>query len=294
MNPYAVLFIASLAALIATSIYSYSYRKTMGEMHGMMVGMTLGMTAGLLTATLLVIPTGNFLWGVIVGSLAGLAFGIPFGRLGGHLGVMEGVMAGPMGGMMGAMLGQMIRPFNLNIFIPFFTAIILLSTIGLCYSTRCGCCKTKKSPNGFIYSWTIAAALLLALSLSLDFTLAQETPAAASSSQELRLPAYLQNINKETKGTPMIVNGRQEINVSISSNAYTPNTIEAKTGMPLRITFNANEDAGCGREVVIPDYSIKKIVPGGGNASVDLNPLKTGRYPFSCSMDMMRGTIIVS
>lgn len=293
MNNYLLLFLGNLAALIATAVYAHSYRKNMGEMHGMMVGMTLGMTSGLLTATLLVIPTGNFLWGVILGSLVGLAFGIPLGKLGGHLGVMEGIMAGPMGGMMGAMLGQMIRPFDLTLFVPFFTAIILLSVIGMSYSIRCGCCKTKKTPNTFVIAWTIGAALLLATSLSLNFALEQEkqTPPAPT---ELKLPAYLQNINKETRGTPIVVNGRQEINVTISSNAYTPNTIEAQAGMPLRITFAANEDAGCGREVVIPDFSIKKIVPGGGNASVELKSLKTGRYPFACSMDMMRGTIIVS
>ena len=260
----------------------------------MMVGMTLGMTAGLLTATLLVIPTGNFLLGVILGSLVGLLFGIPLGRLGGHLGIMEGIMAGPMGGMMGAMLGQMIRPFDLTLFVPFFTAIILLSVIGMSYSIRCGCCKTKKTPNTFVIAWTIGAAIILALSLTLNFTLTQEKTTTPPPQTELKLPAYLQAINKETKGTPIVIDGRQEINITITPSVYTPNTIEARAGMPLHITFNANEDAGCGREVVIPDFSIKKIVPGGGSATVELNPLKPGRYPFRCSMDMMKGTIIVS
>jgi len=292
MNNYILLFIGNLAALIAAALYAHSYRKTMGEMHGMMVGMTLGMTAGLLAATLLVIPTGNFLLGVILGSLVGLAFGIPLGSLGGHLGFMEGVMAGPMGGMMGAMLGQMIRPFSLTLFIPFFTTIILLNIIGISYSTRCGCCKTKKSPNTFFLTWAICAVILLVMSFSLDFALAAPTENTASATPDLKLPTYFQNLNKETRGVAVVNRDLQEINVSISASAYTPNTIEAKTGMPLRITFHANDDAGCGREVIIPDFGIQKIVSG--TASIDITPKKAGSYAFRCSMDMMRGTIIVT
>lgn len=111
---YIVIFTLAIEVLLAVAIYAYKRRDAIDEMHGMMIGMTLGMFSGLVTATLFLIPTGNFLNGVIIGSLVGLAFGIPLGRLGGHLGVIEGVMAGPMGGMMGAMLGLMIRPFSVT------------------------------------------------------------------------------------------------------------------------------------------------------------------------------------
>ncbi|RJQ20330.1 cupredoxin domain-containing protein [Candidatus Woesearchaeota archaeon] len=293
MNNYLVLFCANLAAIIATAAYAAYHKKHLDEMHGMMAGMTLGMTSGLLAATLIVLPTGNFPLGVIFGSLAGLAFGIPFGKLGGHMGVLEGIMAGPMGGMMGAMLGQMMRPFDLTLFIPFFSAIILLSLIGISYATHCGCCgtKPKKVPNTFVYAWTIGSALIIALSISLNFAIAepvQEQPG------QLKLPAYLQNINQETRGTATLNGNTQEINVSISTNAYTPNTIEARAGIPLRITFRAAKDAGCGREVVIPDFGIKKIVPDDGQATVEITPKTPGNYPFRCSMDMMRGTITIT
>ncbi len=123
LDSYVIIYSLYLLITVAVSFYVYSLRKNLDDMHGMMVGMTLGMVAGLAVSTIFVIPTGNFLYGVILGSFVGLFFGIPFGRLGGHLGVVEGVVAGPMGGMMGAMLGQMVRPFDIEIFIPFFSFI---------------------------------------------------------------------------------------------------------------------------------------------------------------------------
>ena len=56
-----------------------------------------------------------------------------------------------MHGMMGAMLGQMIRPFSINVFMPFFTAILLLAMISISYTVHCGACccgfKSKRKPS---------------------------------------------------------------------------------------------------------------------------------------------------
>jgi hypothetical protein len=181
--PFAITYVVSLAVLIGVAYYANRHKRKLDEMHGMMVGMTFGMTAGLLTSTLYLIPTGEFLNGVIFGSIAGLVFGLPFGRFGGHLGVMEGIVAGPMGGMMGAMLGQMVRPFDIELFVPFFAFIFLLTMVGVSYTVHCGasCCPTPENPGGnktpgpvskrFLASWAAVFAAVIGLTILLPFTI---------------------------------------------------------------------------------------------------------------------------
>ncbi|MBI4146221.1 cupredoxin domain-containing protein [Candidatus Woesearchaeota archaeon] len=315
VNSFALLFVAYLILLVSAAAYMLPRRKWIDEMHGMMVGMTFGMIAGLVTATLHVLPTGDFLWGVIGGSLVGLLFGLPLGRLGGHLGVMEGVIAGPMGGMMGAMLGQMMRPFNADIFIPFFTLIIAASVLGLVYAVHCGicCCQPKKKPEvpkGFISLWTILALGALILSLSLSFAvstnyspqtnsqqpIADSQPTANSqpptaSNQELKLPAYLQQ--KEDKKEAILKGSVQEVDLLMKDSAYSPNVIVAKKGIPLRIKVTAEESAGCAREIVFPDFKIRKIIPVGELTTIEFTPDKAGTFVYHCSMDMARGKLVV-
>ncbi len=303
MNSYLIMYVLLFAVLTASTSYVWKRRKFIDEMHGMMVGMTFGMMAGLMTATLFLIPTGNFLVGTIVGSIVGLAFGMPLGRLGGHLGVMEGVMAGPMGGMMGAMLGQMMRPFNIDVFIPFFTFIFLLTMLGFSYAVHCGvsCCSGAKAKeaaklsNGFIGWWTIACIILLGASVLLSFSITDvsASPAQSSSSGDVKLPAYLQQISKETTAEAVQKDGYQEIDMKIENSLYSPNVLVVKKGVPLKINIHATETAGCGAEIIIPDFKIRKIVPAGSDGIIELTPTEEGTFRFHCSMDMAKGKLIV-
>ncbi|MEM3154585.1 MAG: cupredoxin domain-containing protein [Candidatus Woesearchaeota archaeon] len=296
MNSYLIMFVLLFVILLAATSYVWKRRKHIDEMHGMMVGMTFGMMSGLMTATLFLIPTGNFLYGCIIGSIVGLAFGMPLGRLGGHLGVMEGVMAGPMGGFMGAMLGQMIRPFSIEIFMPFFTFIFLLTMLGFSYAVHCGvsCCSGgKKEPsklsNGFITWWTMACIVLLGASIILPFPVAEAVP----SSSMANLPAYLQQITKETRAEAVQKDGYQEVAMNIVNSLYEPNVLVVKKGVPLRINVHSTDTAGCGAEIVFPDFNLRRIIPAGSDGVIELMPDKAGTFKFHCSMDMARGKLIV-
>lgn len=287
MNSFLLMFVLSFAVLIGTSFYIF--RKRLDDMHGMMVAMGLGMVSGLLVATLYLIPTGNFLYGTMLGSFTGLAFGIIFGRLGGHMGILEGVMAGPMGGMMGAMLGQMIRPFSIEIFMPFFMFIFLISLLSLCYSVHCGCCGSKPKPvsKKFIGYWFVACVVLLFASVVLSFPLVE----AKSESQELRLPAFLQQ--NEERAVAELKGGVQEVMMKIENSLYSPNVLVFKKGIPAKIIVDSTATAGCGAEIVIPEFKIKKIVAAGTEGVIEFLPENVGTFKFSCSMDMSQGKIVV-
>ena len=301
---YVVIYVLSIIILLSVSAYVYKLRKKVDEMHGMMIGMTFGMVAGLVTATLYLIPTGNFLYGVIFGSTVGLLFGIPFGKLGGHLGIMEGVVAGPMGGMMGAMLGQMIRPFDINVFVPFFVFIFLLTTIGLSYTCYCGAnysgeSKTNKPSGKFIVSWIIIAFVLLSISIVLPFSIsAGATSSSDIQTNNVKLPPYLQELAKEERKEAVIrgsyQESYQEIDLKITASKYYPNVIVAKKDIPLRINVQAEKNAGCAREIIFPDFNIDEVVPEGGSKIIEINPTKQGTFVFRCSMDMVHGKLIIS
>lgn len=306
---YIILYALFMAVTFGVSIYAHKLRKHLDEMHGMMVGMTFGMITGLVTATLYVMPTGNFLYGSIIGSMVGLFFGIVFGKFGGHLGIMEGVIAGPMGGMMGAMLGQMIRPFNISIFMPFFTFIFLITIIGITYAVNCrvSCCNIdsteqskikNKVSNKFIYSWILIAIFLLATSIVLPFSI-DTTPDitinsdTTSNGKSLEFPILYSQASIDENKSAVIKGDYQEIDLKISASRYSPNIIVAKKDLPLKINLYADENAGCTREIIFPDFNIDKIVPAGGKETIEINPTKAGEFGFRCSMDMARGKLII-
>ncbi|MBI4738963.1 cupredoxin domain-containing protein [Candidatus Woesearchaeota archaeon] len=304
---YVIIYVLYLAVILAVSIYVYRLRKLIDEMHGMMIGMTFGMIAGLITATLFLIPTGNFLYGFIIGSIIGLFFGVPFGKLGGHLGIMEGTIAGPMGGMMGAMLGQMIRPFSIEIFMPFFTFIFLIMIVGIAYAVNCRvrCCNTEKNrvknkiSNKIILFWSLVIIFLLTASVILSFSINTNSKTNLKSSnaqqdnQNLRLPPYLQELTKEDIKETVIKGNYQEIDLQITASKYSPNVIIAKKNIPLKINLYAAENAGCAREIIFPDFNVDKIVPAGGKETIEINPTEAGEFKFRCSMDMVKGKLII-
>lgn len=74
---------------------------------------------------------------------------------------------------------------------------------------------------------------------------------------------------------------------------YSPNTIRAKAGQPLRLVFDRKDDSSCSEEVVIPAFGIKKFLPTGERTAIDITPVESGRIPFTCGMGMLKGTILV-
>ncbi len=295
---FIIIYILLMIILSLVGFYTYIFRKKLDEMHGMMVGMTFGMFAGLITSTLYLIPTGNFLNGVIIGSIVGLLFGFPFGKIGGHLGIMEGIIAGPMGGMMGAMLGQMVRPFNIELFIPFFIFIFLITISGILYAVNCGnCCNSikkvkileRKIPKKILIVSLIVSILILIISINLSFS----NDIKSNYDDGLKLPKYLQEIAKKESKEASIKGDYQEIDLKITGLGYKPNIILAKKGIPLKINIYAETNAGCGGEILFPDFNIDELIPFGGSKLIIINPDKEGTFKFRCSMDMLRGNLII-
>jgi hypothetical protein len=234
--------IIAIAALIITGLIIYRLLKKGDEMLGMMAGMAMGMLAGVTVGTFILLPTGNFLAGVMIGSIAGILFGVPIGRFGGFIGIMEGLMAGWMGGMMGAMLGQMMRPFNLNVFMPFFFILFFITIAGLIYLvySRCEKCVPRIINR---YCGVTATIILIAI-VNIDFSI---TPKAApvrelASSGSGIVEEQMKQKNKMT--AKINSNGVQEIEIVALNDGYYPNEIIIKNGGPVRVILKAGRHSG--------------------------------------------------
>lgn len=93
---------------------------------------------------------------------------------------------------------------------------------------------------------------------------------------------------------PPIIEGKQDVFLKATPyGTYEPSTIYVKKDIPVRIHYSADPNAGCGREVIFPEYKIRKLAPSQGEALIEFTPTKTGAFPFHCSMKMFNGTIEV-
>ena len=290
-GPYYGALIIAIASLVITGLIINRLLKKGDEMLGMMAGMTMGMLAGVTVGTFILLPTGNFLAGVMIGSIVGIIFGVPIGRFGGFMGIMEGLMAGWMGGMMGAMLGQMMRPFNLNIFMPFFFILFFITIAGLIYLVHS---RSKKRVPLIISRYgAVAVVIVLITIVNIDFSI---TPQASPLKGLVSSGSGIveEEVRQRKKMTAKVNdNGVQEIEIVALNDNYYPKEVIIKKGAPVRVTLKAGKHSGCLRDFVLPSFNINKIIPTEGSTYFDFTPKKNGEIPFRCSMDMYHGKFVV-
>lgn len=87
-------------------------------------------------------------------------------------------------------------------------------------------------------------------------------------------------------------NGTQELTVIVDG-GYSPAALLARAGVPLRLTFDRRDTAGCSEEVVLPDFGIRRFLPTGARTAIELPAPGPGKYEFTCGMGMLRGTLTV-
>lgn len=84
----------------------------------------------------------------------------------------------------------------------------------------------------------------------------------------------------------------QSITVLVKG-GYSPNTIEAVAGVPLKIIFDRQEGGSCTDKVIFSDQGIVKDLPAFKRTEVIFTPSSIGTYDFACGMNMVHGTLIV-
>lgn len=85
----------------------------------------------------------------------------------------------------------------------------------------------------------------------------------------------------------------QKATILVNAEGYQPTNIRLRRGVPARLTFIRKVTEGCGTEIVMPAYGINRPLPLNVPVVVSFTPSRSGRFKFTCAMDMFRGTIVV-
>ena len=85
----------------------------------------------------------------------------------------------------------------------------------------------------------------------------------------------------------------QSIDVIVKG-GYSPDTIQATAGIPLRITFDRRESGSCTERVIISAFRIAVDLPANSRTTVFFTPDTPGTYEFACGMNMVHGKLIIN
>lgn len=89
-----------------------------------------------------------------------------------------------------------------------------------------------------------------------------------------------------------VIGGEQQIKIIVKG-GYTPDRIVVERGRPVRLDFDREENDSCSDTVIFSDFGIAKPLPAFKTTSIVFTPTKTGEFAFNCSMNMLRGKLIV-
>ena len=85
----------------------------------------------------------------------------------------------------------------------------------------------------------------------------------------------------------------QTAKIKITTRGYEPTALKLRKGIPAHVTFLRTTDATCVKEIVSPDFNIRRPLPLNQPVLITLTPTKKGSFTFVCDVNMMRGELIV-
>jgi cobalt-zinc-cadmium efflux system membrane fusion protein len=80
--------------------------------------------------------------------------------------------------------------------------------------------------------------------------------------------------------------------VLVTAAGFEPSSLTMRAGAAARITFTRTTDDTCAKEVVFPDYAIRRALPLNQPVTVEFMPKKNAAG-FVCGMNMLKGTLVV-
>ncbi len=90
-----------------------------------------------------------------------------------------------------------------------------------------------------------------------------------------------------------VIDGKQVIQMELGSGFYAPDVLTVVEDVPVEWDIYAPEFMGCATQLVSRGLGISQTLKPGDNV-VTFTPKDPGEYVFSCSMGMVRGTMIVT
>ena len=85
----------------------------------------------------------------------------------------------------------------------------------------------------------------------------------------------------------------QTARIEINTLGYRPANVRLRRDVPARVTFVRTTDATCAKEIVLPDFNIRRALPLNQPVVVSFTPKRSGTFNFLCGLHMMSGQLIV-
>ena len=85
----------------------------------------------------------------------------------------------------------------------------------------------------------------------------------------------------------------QTAKIEITTKGYQPSNFKLRRGVKARVTFLRTTDTTCVKEIVLPDFGIRRTLPLNQPVVVTFTPTRSGSFTFVCGMNMMSGQMIV-
>lgn len=93
--------------------------------------------------------------------------------------------------------------------------------------------------------------------------------------------------------TVKVINGVQTADINVYPTSYTPNYLQVKSGIPVKLNLITSNGLGCTSFFRIPQLGINKRLLQNSTDSVEFTPKVKGKLAFTCSMGMYSGTVEV-
>lgn len=91
-----------------------------------------------------------------------------------------------------------------------------------------------------------------------------------------------------------IINGVQYISMDVTERGvYDPDLLVVKKDVPVEWTVVGADFLGCANTLLLPAFGVSESIHTGKNV-IRFTPTKEGSFTFSCSMGMVRGTMVVT
>lgn len=92
---------------------------------------------------------------------------------------------------------------------------------------------------------------------------------------------------------PNIIDGFQHVEIDVTANGYSPQYIQVKKDIPVKVILETKDAYSCASAFRIPSLDIVKNLQPNGKEEITFTPDTSGPISFSCSMGMYTGVIEV-
>jgi len=91
----------------------------------------------------------------------------------------------------------------------------------------------------------------------------------------------------------VVASADNELTMTITDQAYAPAVMEAKAGMPIKLTVKTDNVRSCARSLVVPSMNLQKLLGATDSQVIVLPPTVAGTIRLACVMGMYSAQINV-